>query len=87
MLGVLGAVCALASGPASGREGAPPLGSDADVVRAAALIDRLGARGIYAQGGDAWPQAVIFRFRQETLNELMCSGNGRWTEPGITGLR
>lgn len=28
----------------------------------------------------------IFRFRQETLNGMMCRGEGRWTEPGITAM-
>lgn len=26
----------------------------------------------------------IFRFRQETLNEMLCKGKGRWTDPVIT---
>ncbi|MCS7026575.1 MAG: SRPBCC family protein [Bryobacteraceae bacterium] len=26
----------------------------------------------------------IFRFRQQTLNTMMCGGRGRWTEPAIT---
>lgn len=71
-----------------GREGAPPLGSDADVVRAAALIDRLGARGIYAQGGDAWPQAVIFRFRQELpIVRCMAAKGFRYAPRPILSLR
>jgi hypothetical protein len=48
----------------------------------------LGILGKLAlRAGVAEQLKQIFRFRQETLNQMMCRGKGRWTEPGITAVR
>ncbi|MBI3681063.1 MAG: SRPBCC family protein [Acidobacteria bacterium] len=30
---------------------------------------------------------IIFRYRQEQMNEILCAGRARWTEPAITEIR
>jgi hypothetical protein len=58
------------------------------VMKKGEIILPLGILGKVAlRLGVAEQLKEIFRFRQETLNEMMCKGRGRWTDPSITALR